>query len=432
MMLGLSSAGYAAYSTTPSNEFFICHGVWCWNTQYSLWNTDKSIVNDIKNYQNQYINILADMIRQTDIYIKAKHDIGNKHGHERNYTNKWFDDPVFIYWDVNVSEQSAKITVDQISKKIGITNKESIKHIKNINLLNMYYSSFSSNPDFKYARSLTTGRIKSLKRYQTTYKDVRVYINTANHRKDKTTFVYKWKNMYYFPVVTCAVKDYNWEVRYDSCEVYWVTKQIINGKIKQISSKYLWEYQEEQWLWEKPVIYFYPTTTTDITAKLDLKWDFSITYPQISKDNTRSIKAQPDGTLTDNKDGKEYSYIFREASNMQPWKIDEWFVVEKKNYVSFLQERLSYLGLTSREYNEFIVYRVPLMNQYPYVALKFAGKDYTDQAPLTITPTPDSIQRVFMVFQWLDKKIDLPPQQLAPFTRSWFAVIEWWGTQIYQ
>jgi hypothetical protein len=84
---------------------------------------------------------------------------------------------------------------------------------------------------------------------------------------------------------------------------------------------------------------------------------------------------------------------------MKHWKIDEGFVVQKKDYASFLQEKLTYLGLIPGEYNEFIVYRLPLMNQYPYVSLKFAGKEYTDQAPLTITPKPDSIQRVFMIFQ---------------------------------
>lgn len=73
--------------------------------------------------------------------------------------------------------------------------------------------------------------------------------------------------------------------------------------------------------------------------------------------------------------------------------------MKKKDYTEFLQEKLAYLGLTPREYNEFIVYRVPLMNQYPYVALKFAGEDYTSQAPLTVSPQPDSMQRVFMIFK---------------------------------
>jgi hypothetical protein len=36
-----------------------------------------------------------------------------------------------------------------------------------------------------------------------------------------------------------------------------------------------------------------------------------------------------------------------------------------------------------------------------------------------------------MIFQWLDKKIDLPEQQLTPFKRSWFSVIERWGTEIH-
>jgi hypothetical protein len=57
-------------------------------------------------------------------------------------------------------------------------------------------------------------------------------------------------------------------------------------------------------------------------------------------------------------------------------------------------------------------------------------EEYTSQAPLTITPTPDSMQRVFMVFQWLDQPIVVKEQILKPFERSGFSVIEWGGSEL--
>jgi hypothetical protein len=80
-------------------------------------------------------------------------------------------------------------------------------------------------------------------------------------------------------------------------------------------------------------------------------------------------------------------------------EIKEGFVVKNEDTVHFLQEKLAYLGLTPKEYNEFIVYRRPLMKQNKRNLISFLDEEYTSQAPLTITPTPDSMQRVFMVFQ---------------------------------
>ena len=50
-----------------------------------------------------------------------------------------------------------------------------------------------------------------------------------------------------------------------------------------------------------------------------------------------------------------------------------------------------------------------------------------DQAKLVITPKPDSLLRVFMVYKPLQQKITVPEQELKPFTRKGFTVVEWGG-----
>jgi hypothetical protein len=83
-----------------------------------------------------------------------------------------------------------------------------------------------------------------------------------------------------------------------------------------------------------------------------------------------------------------------------------------------LEEKLSYMGLTPKEYNEFIVYWYPKMMDNKYNLIYFAGDDYDQKAPLDISPKPDSMLRVFMVIKPLDEKIDITEQKLKTFDRK--------------
>jgi hypothetical protein len=70
------------------------------------------------------------------------------------------------------------------------------------------------------------------------------------------------------------------------------------------------------------------------------------------------------------------------------------------------------------------------MQENKYNLITFAGKDYEDIAPLKITPTPDSILRVMMIFKSLDKPVNIEEQELKPFERKGFTVVEWGGTKV--
>ena len=63
-----------------------------------------------------------------------------------------------------------------------------------------------------------------------------------------------------------------------------------------------------------------------------------------------------------------------------------------------------------------------------YNLIYFAWDDYAKRAPLEITPTPDSILRVFIVIKPIEEYIQIEEQKLDKFNRKWFSVIEWWGT----
>lgn len=179
---------------------------------------------------------------------------------------------------------------------------------------------------------------------------------------------------------------------------------------------------------EKPVIYLYPEQVQEVYVQLELDGEFTCTYPEY--DNGWKVKAYPDGTLRDQDTGKEYNYLFWEGTSGTEYDLSRGFVVEGKDTAGFLEEKLAYLGLNEKERNEFIVYWLPRMEDNKYNLITFQGEDYTEHAKLKISPEPDSILRVFMVYKPLDKAIDIPEQEFEPFEREGFTVIEWGGAEM--
>jgi hypothetical protein len=178
----------------------------------------------------------------------------------------------------------------------------------------------------------------------------------------------------------------------------------------------------------KPVIYLYPERPTDVTVTLDYNGKLRSTYPKY--DNGWNVTAHPDGTIINHADGEEYSYLFWDGDSPMKFDFSTGFVVKGSDSAEFLREKLSYMGLTPKEYNEFIVYWMPMMEKNNYNLVSFQGKTYTDNAVLHITPEPDSVLRVFMAFKSLPYPVYVTPQKLIPFERKGFAVVEWGGSEV--
>lgn len=178
----------------------------------------------------------------------------------------------------------------------------------------------------------------------------------------------------------------------------------------------------------KPVIYLYPEEKTSVSVKLGFDdKTLTCTYPKY--DNGWVVDAEPDGTLF-SQDGQEYSYLFWEAQSTFNYDLSTGFIVEGADAESFLREKLSYMGLVPKEYNEFIVYWLPKLEANEYNLIHFAQEEYTEHFPLIIEPQPDSVLRVFMVMKAAGSHEKVEPQVLKPFQRSGFAVVEWGGTQL--
>ena len=180
----------------------------------------------------------------------------------------------------------------------------------------------------------------------------------------------------------------------------------------------------------KPVIYLYPEDETDVHVELELtESDLSTTYPKYN--NGWDVTAYPDGTLLNKADSTHHKYLFWDAVNCRTrFDFSKGFCVAGSDTESFLKEKLTYMGLTEEEMNEFIVYWLPLMEHNKYNLISFQGDVYTDSAKLEITPAPDSLLRIFMAYVPLEEAVETEPQQLEAFERNGFTVVEWGGSEI--
>lgn len=177
----------------------------------------------------------------------------------------------------------------------------------------------------------------------------------------------------------------------------------------------------------KPAIYLAPQQETQVTVKLHYAGTLTCTYPEYRDGWT--VLARPDGTLTDDA-GREYNYLFWEGVCAGSYDMDRGFVVPGTETADFLEETLAQLGLTDREAGDFITYWLPRMQDNPYNLITFQTDAYTERAQLEITPEPDSLLRVFMVFQPLAEPVSIEPQTLPGFERKGFVAVEWGGCEL--
>ncbi len=178
---------------------------------------------------------------------------------------------------------------------------------------------------------------------------------------------------------------------------------------------------------EKPVIYLYPESPTEVSVTLDYAGELTTTYPAYN--GGWRVTAHPDGTLMDGS-GQTYRYLYWEGQSDVRYDFSRGFCVAGRDSAAFLEWALASLGLNRAEANEFIVYWLPKLEANKWNLIAFQSAVYTDSAALTITPSPDTLIRVFMAWKSLDTPIGIEPQELTSPAREGFTVIEWGGAEV--
>lgn len=179
----------------------------------------------------------------------------------------------------------------------------------------------------------------------------------------------------------------------------------------------------------KPIIYLYPEQTTEISVTLGKPENVTCSYPKY--EDGWNVIANPDGTLIDNKTGRNLYALYWEGIDTKDTKIDEGFVVKSEDTVEFLEEKLAILGLNEREAEEFIVYWLPKLQENKYNLIRFATNEEIEEVmPLKFSKQPDSLIRVLMQYKGLNTYKEVQEQKLVTPQRTGFVAVEWGGMKI--
>lgn len=179
-------------------------------------------------------------------------------------------------------------------------------------------------------------------------------------------------------------------------------------------------------LWGKPVIYLYPEEEQDILVKVKLKGGFTETIPAYN--DGWLVRADSESNIYNYADGEVYPYLFWEGRAYDIEMGDKGFVVAREDVRKFFIDSLSKLGLIQKEYDEFIGFWLPKMQENNYYFISFLSQEeFNQEAPLTIEPKPDTVIRVMMMYQGLEEKVEVAPQELSAPDRNGFTVVEWGG-----
>ncbi len=217
--------------------------------------------------------------------------------------------------------------------------------------------------------------------------------------------------------------DYKKARRY---RVLWMIALVCNIVVFFGSAFYMLESKAK-----KPVIYLYPTEQTEVNVRLVLNGRISCSYPIYNNDSGWKVTAEPDGHLTD-KDGKQYPYLYWEGDIAIKPDLSKGFCIKGEDTERFLKEALRRLGLTDSEAADFISYWCPEMKQNKYNVITFQTTAYEDVSGLIISPKPDTVIRVNMLWYSSDKPVDIEAQDLNtinPVSRKGFTVVEWGGEE---
>lgn len=179
---------------------------------------------------------------------------------------------------------------------------------------------------------------------------------------------------------------------------------------------------------DKPILYLYPKEKEEVSIKLKNADKIITSYPKYI--NEWNVTAYPNGDLYD-KTGKYYYALYWDESSIFTPSFEEGFIVTKENAISFLEEKLSFVGLNNKERNEFIMYWLPKLEKNEKNLVYFELTEEREKHnKLIINPIPDSLLRINMHIKKIDnnENINIKEQKLSKTERIGFTAVEWGGT----
>lgn len=179
----------------------------------------------------------------------------------------------------------------------------------------------------------------------------------------------------------------------------------------------------------KPAIYLYPQTKTDISVQVIPDGYLTDSIPSYGSDGWK-VTAYPDGTIEQS--GKQYPYLYYEANIKNLSVPKEGWLVKKEELPLFFDEKLAYLGLNTQESQDFKEYWIPKLTNKPYYFVTVVSQDELNRKEtLLFSKNPDTLIRVRMIFEGLEKPVSVMPLVLPEVKkRDGFTAVDWGGGEL--
>jgi hypothetical protein len=173
----------------------------------------------------------------------------------------------------------------------------------------------------------------------------------------------------------------------------------------------------------KPVIYLYPEKRMEVSVKVGA--NIRVSDPDY---NTGwRIIADSNGKLEAS--GKVYDSLFWEGIGWGEYPaITSGTVVKSSQVPETISAQMKEMGLNDKEIADFKEFWLPRMPKTSYIRLTWlTTEEMNVLAPLSVSPKPDTLIRVFLDFKGLDSKVAIAPQILPHRERTGFTLVEWGG-----
>ena len=176
----------------------------------------------------------------------------------------------------------------------------------------------------------------------------------------------------------------------------------------------------------KPNIYLYPTEEADVEVRFKNPELLTTVIPEY-KDSWQAT-AQPDGSLT--VDGEEYGFLFYESdTSVQYMQRNEGWIIKPETRERQLSEIAAQYAFNKQETEDFVTFWCArLENDISYIMYPQHTETIDALMPVDISPAPNSIFRVWFLFDPITGDIVSPPEPRPnPIERAGFTVTEWGG-----
>lgn len=178
---------------------------------------------------------------------------------------------------------------------------------------------------------------------------------------------------------------------------------------------------------EKPNIYLYSEAPTEAGLSFARPELLITSIPAYGSSGGEGwqVTVQPDGTLL--ADGEEYGFLFYEsAASPADFQTQKGFFLKARNRAEQLEGILDQYSFNQTEKADFITYWTQRLDPNQNYAMYPQDTERIDAVmPLTVTPAPDHVHRLWFAFVATDEPPKAP--NVVPFERGGFTVIEWGG-----